>query len=137
VHQNLPMLPQRQTARLTLAPASWADLDAFCGLLTDPAVRLYLCDDARLARQQVSELLDAHLALAPEGPGALDAADSWRGLDRLRGGARTGVKVDCSYRNEIGLLSWPKNCLRRRLGRYATGMRNEEISRSAPWAAPG
>ena len=81
------MLPQRQTARLTLVPASQADLDAFCGLLTDPAVRLYLRDDARLARGQVSELLDAYLALAREslGPWTLRTqGGDWIGCVGLR-----------------------------------------------------
>jgi hypothetical protein len=59
----------------------------------------------------------------------------WR--SRRVEGARTGVKVDCSYRNEIGLLSWPKNCSQRRFGRGLTGTRDKEAGQSPRWDDPG
>ena len=59
------MLLTLVTPRLTLRPATEADLDALWRLLADPQVRRYLCDDRVLTRAEVEEILVESLAQWP------------------------------------------------------------------------
>ena len=63
------MLPKLRTPRLTLRPIRADDLDWLHVLLTDPDVKRYLCDDHIMPHQEVAELVDRALALAPQGLG--------------------------------------------------------------------
>lgn len=63
------MLPRLETARLLLPPLVEADLDALHGLLTEPEVRRYLCDDAVLSRDAVAELQARSADLTSRGLG--------------------------------------------------------------------
>jgi len=62
-------LPTLATPRLTLSPATDADLDALWRLLTDPQVRRYLCDDRILTRAEVQAMLAESIAEWPTGMG--------------------------------------------------------------------
>src|SRR5688500_11194318 len=82
------MLPRLETARLLLPPLVEADLDALHGLLTEPAVRRYLCDDAVLSRDAVAELQARSAGLTACGLGlwsiALREGGSWAGCVGLQ-----------------------------------------------------
>ena len=63
------MLPALATPRLTLRPATDADLGALWRLLTDPQVRRYLCDNRVLTRAEVQTILAEDLAHGSAGMG--------------------------------------------------------------------
>jgi ribosomal-protein-alanine N-acetyltransferase len=63
------MLPTLVTPRLTLRPATEADLDALWRLLTDAQVRRYLCDDRVLTRAEVQTILAEDIAHGSAGMG--------------------------------------------------------------------
>lgn len=62
-------LPILTTPRLTLRPATEADVDGLHALLIDPDVRRYLCDDQVFPRAVVAEMYAAARELAPRGLG--------------------------------------------------------------------
>lgn len=82
------MLPRLETARLLLRPLVQADLDALHGLLVEPEVRRYLCDDAVLSREAVAELQARSAALTSRGLGlwsiTLREDGSWAGCVGLQ-----------------------------------------------------
>ena len=63
------MLPELRTARLALAPAADADLDALWALWTDPDVRRFLFDDVAVTRELAAATLADTRAAADRGLG--------------------------------------------------------------------
>lgn len=63
------MLPTLQTPRLTLVPATFADIDRTHALMILPDVRRYLCDDKIMSRKEIRDLLAEGLAVVKEGMG--------------------------------------------------------------------
>jgi ribosomal-protein-alanine N-acetyltransferase len=81
------MLPLIRTSRLVLHPIAGEDRDRLWRLLTEPAVRRYLCDDVRLTRAQVAGMLAESLKLAQDGLGLWMVAESsgdWLGCVGLQ-----------------------------------------------------
>lgn len=64
------MLPSLVTPRLRLTPAAATDFEAFQNILTNPQVRLFLCDDKILSSNVIQNMLDDAIALAAHGLGA-------------------------------------------------------------------
>jgi RimJ/RimL family protein N-acetyltransferase len=62
-------LPILTTLRLTLRPATEADVDGIHALLADADVRRYLCDDQVFPQAVVAEMFVAASELAPRGLG--------------------------------------------------------------------
>jgi ribosomal-protein-alanine N-acetyltransferase len=89
------MLPILRTRQLELRSARSDDLEALWGLLTQPEVRRYLCDDVVLTREQVGALLAESLTHADAGLGLwMIQADEVRpigcvGLQPVSGAAAT------------------------------------------------
>jgi RimJ/RimL family protein N-acetyltransferase len=63
------MMPSLTTPRLTLRPATDADLDTLWRLLTDREVRRCLCDDRVMTRAEVQAMLADSIAQGPAGMG--------------------------------------------------------------------
>ena len=80
-------LPTLRTARLTLTPATEADLDPLCALVWQPKVRRYLCDDLVFPREQLAGFLARSVANWAHGLGHWTIA---------RDGARLGF-VELKY----------------------------------------
>lgn len=63
------MLPELETARARLVPATAHDVDALWALFRDPIVRRYLWDDAEVERGPVAEVVASACAQNAEGRG--------------------------------------------------------------------
>jgi RimJ/RimL family protein N-acetyltransferase len=63
------MIPTIRTERLTLAPATDADLDALLALWTDPDVRRFLWDDREISRDEAAGVLADCISASEDGLG--------------------------------------------------------------------